>query len=110
MAAMNPPDVPPGAPERRTRPWGWIVACVALVLVAGGFPVWSFASPTARAGDKGPSAQAHKDAHEGKDQLPELNQQVEDVSGAVDDAGDDLAQAGDEASNNVDAALDGIKA
>ena len=108
----DPTEPGPGAdaPEKRTRPWGWIAACAVLVIVAGGLAIWALGTQSDLDDQKSQTAQAQQEAKSANDQLGAMEDQLDDVSQAVDDAGDDLAQAGDEASDNIDAAFDGIKA
>ena len=98
------------APEKRSRPWAWIVACVVLVLVAGGFAIWAFGAQSDLDDQKDQTAQAQQEAKQANDQVGALEDQLDDVTQAVDDAGDQIAQAGDEASDNLQTALDGVKA
>lgn len=99
-----------GPPEKRSRPWGWIAACVVLLLVAGGFAVWAFGAQSDLDDQKAQTEQAQQEAEQANDQIGALTDQLDDVTQAVDDAGDDLAQAGDEAGQSIDAALADIKA
>ena len=111
--AEPPPDFSdPGLdpPEKHSRPWGWIAACIVLVIVAGGLAVWALGTQSDLDDQKAQTAQAQQEAQQANDQMGALQAQLDDVTQAVDDAGDQLAQAGDEATDNVNAALDGIKA
>ena len=97
------------APQKHARPWGWIAACVVLVIVAGGLAIWALGTQSDLDAQKDQTAQAQQEAQKANDQMGAMQDQLNDVTQSVDDASDQLAQAGDEASSNIDAALEGIK-
>jgi flagellar basal body-associated protein FliL len=106
---LSEQNLGPDAPEKRTRPWGWIAACAVLVLVAGGLAIWALGTQSNLDDQKDQTAQAQQEGKQANDQIGAMEDQIDDVTAAVDDAGDDLVQAGEDASNNVDAALEGVK-
>ena len=70
-----PPDFnDPGvdAPEQRTRPWGWIAACVVLVIVAGGLAIWALGTQSSLDDQKDQTAQAQQEAQQANDQIGAL--------------------------------------
>jgi hypothetical protein len=106
---------PRGAPVERRRPWAWIVACVVLLLVAGGFAVWAFGLSADLDDQKDQTAQAQQDADQAKQAAEDANSafaglaaQVDQISQGIQDAGDELAQAGEDATQNAQAAIDGV--
>lgn len=106
----------PGARGKRHRPWGWIAACVVLLLVAGGFAVWAFGlqsdldsqeDQTARAEQE--AQQANEQAQKASDAVGALSAEVDDINQAVSDAGDQLSQSGQDARERSQEALDGLR-
>jgi septal ring factor EnvC (AmiA/AmiB activator) len=104
-----PRDADAAASSRHGRPWGWIGACVLLVLVAGGLMIWALGLNSDLDDQKQQTAAAQQQAQQANDQLDSISQQVDDISQTVSDASDQLAQAGSDAQQNAQQALDGIK-
>jgi peptidoglycan hydrolase CwlO-like protein len=110
------PDQPPISGEDRAppaaehhRPWGWIVACVLLVLVAGGLAVWALGLQGDLDDQRDQTAEAQQQADQANEQLDALSGQLDDLSQTVSDASDELSQAGGDAQQNVQEALDGLR-
>jgi flagellar basal body-associated protein FliL len=107
-------DVDPTTSREHRRPWGWIAACVVLVLVAGGLAIWALGLQSDLDDQRDQTAavqqQAEQQAQEANDQLDALSGQVDAIGQAVGDAGDELAQAGADAQQNAAQALDGLEA
>ena len=110
------PDQPPvgsgGAPAptplRRHRPWGWIAACVLLVLVAGGLAIWALGLQSDLDDQRDQTAQAQQQAEQAGKDVEALAGEVDQISQSVSDAGDQLSQAGADAEKNAQKALDGL--
>ena len=99
----------PSAPGERHRPWGWIAACVVLLLIAGVFAVWAFGLQSDLDDQKGQTAQAQQEAEQANDAVGALSAQLDDISQGLDDASDQIAQAGDDAQEGAQDAVDGVK-
>ena len=99
-----------GAPAARLgiRPWGWIAACVLLVLVAGGLAIWALGLQGDLDDQRDQTAQAQQEADQAGKDVEALAGQVDEISQAVSDAGDQLSQAGADAEKNAQQALDGL--
>ncbi len=94
------------APPARHRPWGWIAACVLLVLIAGGLTIWALGLQGDLDDQRDQTAQAQQEAEQAGNDVEALAGQVDEISQAVSDAGDQLSQAGADAEQNVQQALD----
>ena len=110
------PDQPvgtgvPGAqpPPQHHRPWGWIVVCVLLVLIAGGLAIWALGLQSDLDTQRDQTAQAQAQAEQANKEVDALSGQIDDISQAVTDAGEQLSQAGDNAQENAQTTLDGVK-
>ena len=108
------PLAPP--PHGKHRAWGWIAACVLLLLVAGGLAIWAFSLQGDLDNQKDQTAKAQQQADEAGKQAEAANQEVQAVSDQVDqlsqsvsDASDQLAQSGANAQQNAEQALTGIQ-
>ena len=105
------PDQP--TPEDPTpqhhRPWGWIVACVLLLLVAGGLAVWALGLQGDLDDQRDQTAAAQQQADQANEQVESLSGQLDELTQTVSDASDQLSQAGDDAKDNAQAALDGLQ-
>jgi peptidoglycan hydrolase CwlO-like protein len=101
-----PPDAAP--PPRHHRPWGWIVACVLLLLVAAGLAVWALGLQGDLDDQRDQTAQAQQQADQAGKDVEALASEVDQISQSVSDAGDQLSQAGADAEKNTQAALDGL--
>ena len=106
------PDLPPGPGEDRAppspehhRPWGWIVACVLLVLVAGGLVVWALGLQSDLDDQRDQTAAAQQQADQANEQLDSVSGQLDDLSQTVTDAIDQISEAGGGAQD----ALDGLQ-
>jgi hypothetical protein len=93
----TPSGQPGGAPAKGRRPWGWIGACVLLLLVAGGFAIWAFGLQSDLDDQKDQTAQAQQEVEQANEAVGTLGAQVDNMSQAISDAGDQLAQSGDDA-------------
>ena len=113
--AGNPADTPdsyspPEPTAKKPRPWGWIAACVLLVVVAGGLAIWALGLNSDLDDQKVQTVQAKQEAEQANSEVDELSGQVDDITQTVNDASDALSQAGQDAQNNAQSALDGLKA
>ena len=113
--ATSPNERPVGAgagpappPSRHRRPWGWIAACVLLVLVAGGLAIWALGLQSDLDDQRDQTAQAQQQAEQAGKDVEALAGQVDQISQSVSDAGDQLSQAGTDAEKNAQQALDGL--
>ena len=111
-----PDSPPPGPGEDRTppapehhRPWGWIIACVLLVLVAGGLAIWALGLQGDLDDQRDQTAAAQQQADQANEQLDSVSGQLDDLSQTVSDAIDQISQAGGEAQDNAESALDGLQ-
>ena len=111
-----PDQPPPGAGYDRTppapehhRPWGWIIACVLLVVVAGGLAVWAFSVQGDLDDQRDQTAAAQQQADQANEQLDSLSGQLDDLSQTISDAIDQISQAGGDAQDNAQEALDGLQ-
>ena len=86
------PATPPAAGPQPTRhrPWGWIIVCGLLVIIAVGLGIWALGLSSDLDDQEDQTAQAQQ-------QADQANEQLDEVSQSVDDAADNLAQAGDDA-------------
>jgi peptidoglycan hydrolase CwlO-like protein len=123
-ARQRTPDAPAAAPDgtvppprRHHRPWGWIAACLLLVLVAGGLAIWALGLQTDLDDQRDQTAQAQQEADQAGKDVKALAGEVEQISQSVSEAGDELSQAGTdaktnagEAEQNAQKALDGLGA
>ena len=113
MTATDPTSpLSPGTQPRHHRPWGWIGACVVLVLVAAGLAIWAVSLNGDLSDQKDQTAQAQQQAKTAQDQVDSISGQVDDLTNTVNDASDQLSQAGDNAQSAVDqvkTALDDAK-
>ncbi|MEA2176712.1 MAG: hypothetical protein QOG77_9 [Solirubrobacteraceae bacterium] len=110
------PDQPIGAgdpasqpPPQHHRPWGWIVGCVLLLLVAGGLAIWALGLQSDLDDQRDQTAQAQQQAEEAGKDVDSLSGQVDQISQSVDDAGQQLSQAGADAQQNAQATLEGLQ-
>ena len=99
----------PSAPTEHHRPWGWIAACVGLLLVAGGFAIWALGLQSDLDDQRNLTTQAQQEAEQANDAVSALSAQLDDISQGLDDAGDQIAQAGDDAQQGAQDAVDGVK-
>ena len=108
-----PPDastgVPAPAPPARHRPWGWIAACVLLVIAAGGLAIWAFSLQSDLDDQRAQTDQAQQQAQQASEQVDSLSGQVDEISQTVDETSDQLAQSGADARQTAQEALDGLK-
>ena len=95
-------------PPGHHRPWGWIAACVLLLLVAGGLAIWALGLQGDLDDQRDQTAQAQQEADQASKDVEALAGQVDEISQSVSDAGDQLSQAGADAENNAQQALDGL--
>lgn len=96
--------------ETHRRPWGWIAACVLLVLVAGGLAIWALSLQSDLDDQRDQTAAAQQQAQQSNDQVSALSDQVDEMSQTISDASDRLSQAGSNAQEEAQQALDGLKA
>ena len=109
VAPQSGPPPTPSAPGKRHRPWGWIAACVVLLLVAGGFAIWAIGLQSDLDDQRDQTAQAQQEAEQANDAVGALSAQLDDISQGLDDASDQIAQAGDDAQQGAEDAVDGVK-
>ena len=109
MSQTGPLPTPNASPGQRHRPWGWIAACVVLLLVAGGFAIWAVGLQSDLDDQRDQTAQAQQEAEQANEAVGALSAQVDDISQGLDDASDQIAQAGDDAQQGAEDALDGAK-
>jgi outer membrane murein-binding lipoprotein Lpp len=102
------PDATLAPPPRHHRPWGWIAACVLLLLVAGGLAIWALGLQTDLDDQRDQTAQAQQQADQAGEDVEALASEVDQISQAVSDIGDQLSQAGADAKENAQQALDGL--
>ena len=110
-ASPDPPGVGPDAtapPPRHHRPWGWIAACILLLLVAGGLAIWALGLQGDLDDQRDQTAQAQQQADQAGKDVEALAGEVDQISQSVSDAGDQLSQAGADAEKNAQKALDGL--
>src|SRR3954454_8898420 len=107
-ATLEPSPTPRG-PVKHHRPWGWIVVCTVLVLVAGGLAVWALGLNSDLSDQQDQTAQAQQQAQKATDEVNSLSAEVDDISQSVDQASQDLSQAGQDAQDNAQQTLDGLK-
>jgi peptidoglycan hydrolase CwlO-like protein len=105
---VGPGGVPAPPPARHHRPWGWIVACVLLVLVAGGLGIWALGLNSDLNDQRDQTAQAQEQADQAGKDVEALSSEVDQISQSVSDAGDQLSQTGADVQKNTKAALDGL--
>ena len=110
------PNQPAGAdgsagpsPPRHHRPWGWIAACVVLVLVAGGLAIWALSLSSDLDNQRDETEQAQQKADQASQDVESLSGQIDEISQSVTDAGEQLSQAGSDAQQNAQSTLDGLK-
>ena len=96
-------------PPQHHRPWGWITACVLLVLVVGGLAIWALGLQSDLDDQRDQTAQAQQQADQASKEVESLSGQIEQISQAVTDAGAQLSQAGADARQNAQTTLDGLK-
>ena len=113
---VSSPDQPVGMggsaeqpPPRHHRPWGWIIACVLLVLVVGGLALWALGLQSDLDDQRDQTAQAQQQAEQASKEVESLSGQIDQISEAVTDAGAQLSQAGADAKQNVQTTLDGLE-
>ena len=96
MLTLRPVDADASAaqPHRRHRPWGWIAACVALVVVAGGLMIWALGLQSDLDDQENQTAQAQQQAAQASKDVEALSGEIDQISQSVSDAGDQLSQAG----------------
>ena len=110
----------PGRPETASaapaaghrRPWGWIVACLVLVLLAVGLAVWAVGLNSDLDDQRDQTAEAQQQADQATQQVESLSGQVDEIEQTVSDASDQLSQAGDDAEQTQETAqtaLDDLK-
>jgi hypothetical protein len=102
------PDGAASPPPRRRRPWGWIAACVLLVVVAGGLAIWALGLNSDLDDQRDQTAQAQQQAAQASREVETLSGEIDQISQTVTDAGDQLSQAGAEAQQNAQTTLDGL--
>jgi hypothetical protein len=72
--AGPPPRTPhPGPPPTRHRPWGWIIVCVLLLLVAGRRAIWAVSRQSDLDEQKDATTQAQQDAEQAQQEANEAN-------------------------------------
>ena len=98
----------PQEPEHR-RPWGWIIVCVLLVLVAGGLAIWALSLNSDLSDQRDQTAQAQQEAEQASKEVEILSGQVDELTQSVKDAGDQLSQAGADAQKNAEQTLSGVQ-
>jgi biopolymer transport protein ExbB/TolQ len=99
---------PAPTPPRHHRPWGWIAACVLLLLVAGGLAIWALGLQSDLDNQRDQTAQAQQQAEQAGKDVEALAGEVDQISQSVSDAGDQLSQAGADAEKNAQKTLDGV--
>ena len=111
-----PGQDPAAGPDKHSRPWAWIVACVVLVVVAGGFAIWAVGLQSDLDDQQTKTTQAQQDADQAKQEAADANDaagamqdELDQISQGLDDVGDQLEQAGDDAEQSAEEAVDGIK-
>jgi peptidoglycan hydrolase CwlO-like protein len=110
------PDAPPAGPDasppparpHHRRPWGWIAACVLLVLVAAGLAIWALGLQSDLDDQRAQTTQAQQQAEQAGKDVEALAGEVDQISQSVSDAGEQLSQADADAQQNAQQALDGL--
>jgi uncharacterized protein HemX len=107
QAAVPPGNAPP-PPSTHHRPWGWIVACVLLLLVAVGLAIWALSLNSDLDTQRAQTAKAQQQAEQAGKDVEALSAEVDQISQSVSDAGQQLKQAGADAQQNAQQTLDGV--
>jgi len=107
QAAVPPGEAVAGPPPRH-RPWGWIVACVLLLLVAVGLAIWALSLNSDLDTQRAQTAKAQQQAEQAGKDVEALSAEVDQIGQSVSDAGDQLSQAGADAQQNAQQTLDGV--
>jgi peptidoglycan hydrolase CwlO-like protein len=108
QAAVPPSEAPAAPPPAHHRPWGWIVACVLLLLVAVGLAIWALSLNSDLDTQRAQTAKAQQQAEQAGKDVEALSAEVDQISQSVSDAGDQLSQAGADAQQNAQQTLDGV--
>src|SRR3954453_23682676 len=108
QAAVPPGEAVAGPPPRH-RPWGWIVACVLLLLVAVGLAIWALSLNSDLDTQRAQTAKAQQQAEQAGKDVEALSAEVDQIGQSVDDAGQQLQQAGTDAQQNAQQTLDGVE-
>src|SRR4051812_23932583 len=104
--APLPPDPLAGRDqptEPRRRPWGWIVVCALLAVVAVGVTIWALSLNSDLNDQRDQTAAAQQQANKASSEVDQL---TSDVNDALDQAG----QAGAAAKDELQRALADLKA
>jgi F0F1-type ATP synthase membrane subunit b/b' len=96
-------------PAEKHHPWGWIAACIVLLLVAGGLAIWALGLNGDLNDQKDKTAQAQQQAQAANQQVQDISDQVDDLSQTISAAGDDAQQAVDDANAKLSSLVTQIK-
>jgi peptidoglycan hydrolase CwlO-like protein len=96
-------------PAKKHHPWGWIVTCIVLLLVAGGLAIWALGLNSDLNDQKDKTAQAQQQAQQAGQQVQDISKQVDDLSQTISAAGDDAQTAIDDAKAKLGALVTQIK-
>src|SRR4051794_40154142 len=107
QAAVPPGEAVAGPPPRH-RPWGWIVACVLLLLVVGGLAIWALSLKSDLDDQRAETAKAQQQAEQAGKDVEALSAEVDQISQSVSDAGQQLSQAGAGAQQNAQETPHGV--
>ena len=80
-----PSQPPPSQPPHHGPPWGWIVACVLLLVVAGGLAVWAFGLDSKLDDQRDQTAKAQQQADQAQQQADQATEQAQSLSGDIDE-------------------------
>ena len=94
---------------RHHRPWGWIILCLLLVLVAGGLAIWALGLQSDLDDQRDQTTQAQQQVEQANTEVESLSGQIDQISQAVTDAGQQLSQASADAQQNAQTTLDGLE-
>jgi chromosome segregation ATPase len=109
MTATDPASALTPPAQEHHRPWGWIITCVLLLVIAAGLAVWAVSLNGDLNDQKDKTAQAQQQADQAKSQVDSISGQIDDLTTTVTDAADQLSQAGADAQANAQQVLDQAK-
>jgi peptidoglycan hydrolase CwlO-like protein len=97
-------------PAKKHRPWGWIVTCIVLLLVAAGLAIWALSLNGDLNDQKDKTAQAQQQAQQADQQVQDISKQVNELSQTISAAGADAQTAIEDAKAKLGTLIAQIKA